>query len=190
MLKCIVPIIGLVLSYIFAHLSIFTIFAGVLPGATNDTIQNAYIYATLSIILNIISSIYIYIKALTYTFSYYISYDNPGLSSKEAFKQSKKLMYGNKGTYFVLHLSFAVIFAIIVMLLNFLIEHMAIDFFAKIILKLLVEGCMILWLFPYMNVASVCLYDDLVKKIDTNDIINNNKSSINENNGFHHEIDN
>lgn len=46
------------------------------------------------------------VKAFSYSMSYYILAENPGMSGLESLKQSQKMMKGYKFEYFILHLSF------------------------------------------------------------------------------------
>lgn len=46
------------------------------------------------------------VKAISYSMSFYILAENPGMSASEALRQSKQMMDGHKMDYFVLQLSF------------------------------------------------------------------------------------
>lgn len=79
------------------------------------------------------------IAAISYTMSYYIMNENPGMSSTEALRASKELMRGNKGKFFVFFISF-------------------IGWF---ILSILTLGIGLLWLGAYYNTAKANFYEDL-----------------------------
>ena len=80
------------------------------------------------------------IKSLLYTLAYYISYDNPELSSKECVLKSAELMKGNRSKYFLLLLSLS----------------------GWAILAAFTFGIGLLWLMPYMQIATVCFYEHLI----------------------------
>ena len=79
------------------------------------------------------------IASLSYSMSFYIMNDNPEVGVMEAIKQSKQMMKGNKGTLFVLYLSF-------------------IGWF---ILSILTLGIGLLWLKPYVNTTVANFYENL-----------------------------
>lgn len=90
-----------------------------------------------SIALYIATLVYAVSRALLYVLAYNIGYDNPELSSKACVLKSEALMKGNRGSYFLLELSFI----------------------GWAILAILTFGIGMLWLMPYMQVAAVCFYD-------------------------------
>lgn len=131
-LKLLLPIVCIIL----AVLLIFSL-----------TIFNAVINASkpllniLSVVIYIASIVYMVSRSLLYVISYYISYDNPELSSKECVLKSEELMKGNRGNYFLLELSFI----------------------GWAILTCFTLGIGLLWLVPYMQVAVVCFYEKVAK---------------------------
>lgn len=98
--------------------------------------------------LYIVTLIYVISRSLLYILAYNIGYDNPELSSKACVLKSEALMKGNRGSYFLLELSFI----------------------GWAILSVFTLGIGLLWVAPYMQVAAVVFYDRLakpeVKKID------------------------
>lgn len=102
---------------------------------------NSIIILILSIILYIATLIYTVSRALLYSISYYIAYDNPELSSKECVLKSADLMKGNRGNYFVLTLSFI----------------------GWAILAAFTFGIGYFWLLPYIQVAIICFYEKIAK---------------------------
>jgi uncharacterized membrane protein len=111
-------------------------------------------------LLNLIKIIFIFlwsllliipgiIAAISYSMSYYIMNDNPGMSSTEALRASKELMRGNKGKYFVFVLSF-------------------IGWF---ILGALAFGIGLLWVGAYFNTAKANFYQDLQRSFPTEKIM-------------------
>ena len=97
-------------------------------------------YWYIFVILFILAIIYMIIKSLLYTLAYYISYDNPELSSKECVLKSAELMKGNRSKYFLLLLSLS----------------------GWAILAAFTFGIGLLWLMPYMQIATVCFYEHLI----------------------------
>jgi uncharacterized membrane protein len=104
---------------------------------------NAFLLNLLKIIFVFLWSLLLIIPgiiaAISYSMSYYIMNDNPGISSTDALRASKELMRGNKGKYFVFVLSF-------------------IGWF---ILGALALGIGLLWVGAYFNTAKVNFYQDL-----------------------------
>lgn len=47
-----------------------------------------------------------YVKAISYSMSYYVMAENPNMTAREAINESKAIMNGHKAEYFVLQLSF------------------------------------------------------------------------------------
>lgn len=91
--------------------------------------------------LYIVTLIYVISRSLLYILAYNIGYDNSELSSKDCVLKSESLMKGNRGTYFLLELSFI----------------------GWAILSVFTLGIGLLWLAPYMQVASVAFYDKVSK---------------------------
>ena len=84
-------------------------------------------------------SIWATVKGLLYALTYYIAYDNPEMSAKDAVQRSEDLMKGNRGKLFVLQLSFI----------------------GWAILAAISFGIGMLWLLPYMMITLVCFYEAL-----------------------------
>jgi len=127
--------------FLVAVLLIALNFANVLSG-TNILLN------ILSIALYVSTLVYVVSRALLYAIAYYIGYDNTGSSSKSCVLKSEELMKGNRGSLFLLELSFI----------------------GWAILAVFTLGIGYLWLMPYMQVAFVCFYDRIskpeVKKIE------------------------
>lgn len=134
-LKLLLPIICLILVIIIMA---FLLSASIISG--NSGLNK--ILAIVSVVLYIVSIVYIVSRALLYALAYNIGYDNPELSSKECVLESEKLMNGNRGNLFLLELSFI----------------------GWALLASLSLGIGFLWLFPYMQVALVCFYDKIINK--------------------------
>lgn len=82
------------------------------------------------------------LAVLSYSMAFYILADNRNLGPREVLSKSKEMMKGNRGKLALLTLRFT----------------------GWIILSVLTLGIGMLWLFPYMSVASVKFYEDLKNK--------------------------
>ena len=132
LLKLLLPIVCIILAVLLIlGLTIFN----AISDASNSFLN------IISVIVYISSIVYVVSRALLYTISYYISYDNPELSSKECVLKSEELMKGNRGNYFLLELSFI----------------------GWAILTCFTFGIGLLWLVPYLQVAVVCFYERVAK---------------------------
>jgi Predicted integral membrane protein len=87
------------------------------------------------------------IAAYRYSMSFYILYDNPQMSAKEALEESKKMMNGFKGKLFLLHLSFI----------------------GWGLLCLLTLGIGYLWLVPYIQTSTAHFYQNLKDSANANE---------------------
>lgn len=85
--------------------------------------------------------VYTVARGLLYSMVYYITYDNPELSSKQVVKKSEELMNGNRGNLLLLELSFIGWFFV----------------------GMLTLGIGYIWIFPYYEVSLACFYDELTK---------------------------
>ena len=138
LLKLLLPIVCLILT-------ILLMTALIILGNVTDL----GIFLTIAgIVLYIATLIYVISRTFLYVLAYFIGYDNPELSSKACVLKSEALMKGNRGSYFLLELSFI----------------------GWALLATLTFGIGYLWLAPYMQVAVVCFYDKLAnpetKKIE------------------------
>lgn len=152
--KLIIPIILMVLSFVVLFVgmtfSIYSISSSIITEASSA--HNMTTIGQIRIVIGFIallaSSIYSYIKQLSFVLSYNISYDEPNLTGKEVVEKSQSLMNGNRGNYFVLSLSFI----------------------GWSLLALLTLGIGYFWLIPYVQVSLVCFYDSLINKSESSDI--------------------
>ena len=79
------------------------------------------------------------VKALSYSMSYYIMAENPGISSEEARRKSIAMMDGNKMRLFKLHLSFI----------------------GWYILSAFTFGILLFWVVPYVQAATAIFYENI-----------------------------
>ena len=81
------------------------------------------------------------IKGISYSMTYYIMRENPGMSGEQAIQRSMAMMRGHKMQYFLLFLSFI----------------------GWAILALIPAGLGFIWLIPYMYTAQAAFYEELKK---------------------------
>lgn len=79
------------------------------------------------------------LKALSYSMTYYVLAENPDFKSKQAMEESESLMEGHRWEFFKLQLSFL----------------------GWGILSLFTFGILLVWLTPYMGIATAKFYEDL-----------------------------
>lgn len=79
------------------------------------------------------------VKAYSYSMTFYILKDNPGMSATEAITESRKMMDGHKWDLFVLHLSFI----------------------GWLLLCMLTFGILILYVEPYMMATDAAFYESI-----------------------------
>lgn len=139
-LKMIVPVILMIISYVLLAFSISlyvaSSFSYIYSGSTSG-LGMAGLLSIVGIILLIFSVIWGLTKYYYYALSYLIAMDNPEMTSKEAVEESKKLMNDNRGKLFGLQMSFI----------------------GWAILALFTFGIGYIWLIPYMQFATICFYD-------------------------------
>ncbi len=87
------------------------------------------------------------IKAFSYSMVFYIMADDPNISVDDAISLSRKIMDGNKMKLFELRISFI----------------------GWMLLGLFTFGLLYIWLIPYMQMAEVNFYEDLISKITPKD---------------------
>ena len=85
------------------------------------------------------------IKSISYSMTYYIMRENPGMSGEQAIQRSMAMMRGHKMQYFLLILSFI----------------------GWAIMALIPAGLGFIWLIPYMYTAQAAFYEELKKDYET-----------------------
>ena len=133
-IRLLLPIICLILIIVLMGVLISV---NVISGNASVSV----VLAIAAVVLYIATIIYVVSRAYLYVIAYNIGYDNPELSSKACVLKSEAFMKGNRGSYFLLELSFI----------------------GWAILACLTLGIGMLWLAPYMQVAAICFYDRLAK---------------------------
>ena len=139
-LKMIVPVILMIISYVLLAFSISLYvtasFYYIYSSSTSGLGMAGFLFIV-GIILLIVSIIWGLTKYYYYALSYLVAMDNSEMTSKEAVEESKKLMTNNRGKLFGLQLSFI----------------------GWAILAVLTLGIGYIWLIPYMQFATICFYD-------------------------------
>lgn len=109
-------------------------------GRNLGSILLMYVFIFLWSLLFVIPGI---IKAISYAMTPYILADNPNIGAKDAIDESRRMMDGNKGKYFVMMLSFI----------------------GWMILSVLTFGILyVLYVGPYMTASIANFYNELKKK--------------------------
>ena len=114
--------------------------------SANASVELNGIFSLLYIVLLISTIIYVSCRLLLYVLAHYISFDNPDLSSKECVLKSAKLMKGHRGNYFMLQFSFI----------------------GWGLLSAFTFGIGMLFLTPYMQVATICFYEKVLENKEIN----------------------
>ena len=115
-----------------------TLLAGVKNGAVNNILAGILVsvFTLLWSVLFIIPGI---IMSYAYSMTFYILADNPNMSATDAIKASKAMMTGNKWRYFCLQFSFI----------------------GWILLSVLTGGILMIWVTPYISMASAEFYESI-----------------------------
>lgn len=140
-LKMIVPVI---LVFVFIFLLSFDFVKSTLPGSSGPSFLSV-----IAIIGYIASLIYAVVKGYLYSLTNYILYDNPNMTGKEIVEESARLMKGNRWKFVWLSLTFI----------------------GWIILSAFTLYIGLLWVIPYMSVASVCFYEALTGKDSKEEVV-------------------
>ena len=145
LLKLIIPLVVLIISifilFFGAGASLFSAVASTSEYASNGLIVATAGFGALTCIGlfgYIASLIWLTVKGYYYSLSYYVLYDNPNMTSKEAVEESERLMKNNRWNYFWLSLTFI----------------------GWIILSAFTLYIGMLWLIPYIMVAQIAFYED------------------------------
>ena len=147
-LKMIVPFIVLTISTMILIGAVVAATATSILGGSSEPSIGLILFG---LMLFFVSYVWVIIKSLYYSLTTYIAYDNPNMSSLEVVEASRMLMQGNRWKIFVLSLSFI----------------------GWMILTVCTLGIGYFWLLPYMQVASICFYENLLGK-NENTTDNNN----------------
>ena len=111
--------------------------------AFNDFVRTFVLWIINTVFIALWSLLFVIpgiIKALSYSMSYYIVIDNTDMSANEARKRSMQMMEGHKWSLFCLYCSFI----------------------GWILLGILTFGILLFWVLPYIEVARVEFYQNLI----------------------------
>ena len=139
LLKMIVPILIYIVALV---LTSYSVYSSTLSLLTSSTSGSSPMLGVIGTILSFVSMIWLVVRGMLYSLSYYIAYDHPEMTTKEAVNESARLMKGNRGNLFVLDLSFI----------------------GWAILAAFTFGIGMFWLIPYMQVAQICFYEEVSEK--------------------------
>lgn len=149
-LKLLGPVLLVLGAIILLSISIvISISSGIISAAANasnlvlssSSITSGFL-TFLSFILIIVGSIWGTFKAYYYLLAQIVAFDNPNLTSSECVSKSKELMTNNRLKLFYLQFSFI----------------------GWAILTALTFGIGVLWLGPYMELATIAFYDSISGK--------------------------
>lgn len=136
----------LIIPFIVAAISITLLIFGMSGSIMGSLYYTSSVTTTFSIVGIIgfigyfVSIIWLSIKGLLYSLSFFILYDNPDMSGKEIVEKSAEIMNGNRASYIGLQLSFI----------------------GWAILSIFTLYIGLLWLFPYIMVSGVIFYEDKI----------------------------
>lgn len=167
LVKMLLPVIGMIVGLLII------VFAGVYSTASamiGTAAEPSIGLIVVGFILYVVSIIWLAVRSLLYAVTTMVAYDNPSMRSLEVVNESARLMKGNRGKYFLLGLSFAAWFIIPIVMA-------ALGLALPAIIVLL---ALYVWLFPYMQVAYICFYDELVRKDSNNNNTETNTESNDE----------
>ncbi len=170
-LKMILPIVLMVVTSVILVFAVAANISSKIVLDSSSTASSGFgALQLIAIILFVASFVYYIIKALSYTLSQYVLFDNLELTGKEIVEKSEELMKGNKGKYVKLVLSFIGWFLLIALL----------SIIPIIGIILVLVGYLLLSL--YVSFTTISFYEDLSGRISTQPTNNNPvNSSLNEN---------
>lgn len=165
-IRLLLPIVCLVLIVVLHFILMFA----------NANVQLNAMFSLVYIVLLIATIIYIACRALLYVLAYYVSFDNSELSSKECVKKSEELMKGHRGNYFMLEFSFIGWFLLLIIATSigtavlsflFVLSMGILGSYISVLAGYLIMIIGMLFLMPYIQVATVCFYERVINKKET-----------------------
>lgn len=140
-LKLLVPIILLIVSIVLISVGVIVATTSTLMLETSNTGASVFV-VIFGIILYIVSLVWLIVKSYYYQITEIIAIENPEMSTKDVVQRSKELMQNNRFKLFCLEFSF----------------------FGWALLAGLTLGIGMLWLAPYMQVAKISFYKNLINE--------------------------
>lgn len=172
-LKLIIPVIILIIAcFISIVLFSFAVFNAFSGGSSTGTIE-----IIISAALIIASTVFYIAKAISYSLTSYILYDNPDLSAKEIVEESAIMMKGNKMSLIKVAFYVVVLYAIL-FAASVLIMYLVPNFVGPLIAIALMIAATIV-LLPYSMGLQIAFYNILKSgtSTDTNaEVIPNNEN--------------
>ena len=147
-LKTILPLVLLIVGTVMISTAFITYSASAILGSTGEASLGILLVGG---ILYLVSMIWFAVRSLLYSLSWYIAYDNPNMTALEVVNESARMMKGNRWKIFLLDLSFI----------------------GWALLAVFTLGIGYLWLAPYMQVSTICFYEQLLGKKEDNNNENN-----------------
>lgn len=161
-LKLILPIIAIFVAFIASVILVgMCIFGKASP-----------VYLFGSSVLMIVGVVYYISKALSYSLTNYILYDNPDMSAKEVVEESKVMMTGNKWTLLFISLFVCAIYVVLLIIAS-LIASFA-NSFISVYVTAIIALIGAAFLMPYAMALQVAFYNILKNKDSVNDNSENN----------------
>lgn len=158
-LKLILPIIifiiGYAISFVLLAKGIYDSFAG--QGGSSSTLL------ILSAVILIATTVYYIVKAISYSLTNYILYDNPELSAKEIVEESKLMMKGHLGSYILLTIYTAILYFVLVGACSLIMSILQTVFGVVLGILLMFAGAIVL--LPYSMGLQIAFYN-LLKGTD------------------------
>lgn len=153
-LKMIIPVILLIISYVLIG---FGTFATIGSSLYSYSVASSFsVVVIIGFILLIVSAIWATVKSYYYQLSYIIAAENTELSANDVVLRSKELMDGKRGKLFLLQLSFI----------------------GWSILSVFTFGIGFLWLIPYINFAIIAFYKSLINNASGEKVETENDNPI------------
>lgn len=140
-LKLLVPFILMIVSIVIMSVSITMTATSAILGSSSSS-SGAGFFAFVGFVLVIVSSIWMTVKSYYYSLAQCVAFDNPNLTPKECVEKSKELMTNRRGKLFCLQLSFI----------------------GWAILSVFTFYIGLLWLLPYMQMATIAFYHVVANK--------------------------
>lgn len=158
-LPAILMVIAFVVSAVFQVASAFSSNLGE-PSATTTILRVVFP------ILAIASTVFYTVKALLYSLTSYILFDNPEFTGKEVVEESARMMKGNRGKYFLLSLYLAAL-AMVIVIFGVAIP-MLLQSVVAAILTIIVIIVGVVVLLPYAFAIQVAFYNLLKESLNGN----------------------
>lgn len=143
-LKVLLPFILVIVSYVLIGIGTAGALTSALLDSSSKVTTGMAGIGVVGVILAIVSYIWLIMKTYYYQLSQFVAIDNPALSEKDSVEESRRLMEGKRWKLFCLQFSFI----------------------GWAILAALTFGIGLLWLAPYMQLATISFYKHTLDKTE------------------------